>query len=406
MYYIEKIIFFISFIFLSSPTQAKDIDRKIFFSSKSKQTINHGGHKDPSNKTIFGINFNSKSSGFETNINIKSFDANKFLLNESYIQKSSNNKTFGIGLIDRNWSFSTKTSLILSSNAQPFKSIYFKFHENDELSENWLSSIKNTTLEVLNGINKDPESPNNSQIFGIRLSFSPVENLEIEALRISQWGGDGYNNKPSAILKSLINDTNNGDHRNINQLAGFGLSYKLPKTVLPIRVYAQIAGEDEAGNLPSCLMYLGGADIQKLIFGKPSNIGLEMIDTTIDFTENGNCGPNTAYNNTIYKYANHGVSMGAPIDTEGKSIEFYGSTTLSSSLIAEISIKKLLINSDNFKEHRLSSTKKDGWLSSTGITWKNKNINILAELSYQSFSLEKIKSSNGISFSISSGINF
>ena len=98
--------------------------------------------------------------------------------------------------------------------------------------------------------------------------------------------------------------------------------------------------------------------------------------------------------------------MGAPIDTEGKSIEFYGSTTLSSSLIAEISIKKLLINSDNFKEHRLSSTKKDGWLSSTGITWKNKNINILAELSYQSFSLEKIKSSNGISFSISSGINF
>jgi hypothetical protein len=58
----------------------------------------------------------------QISLNYDGYD--NFNLDRSYLQYSSGIATFGVGAIERNWSFSDKTSLILSHNARPFKSIY------------------------------------------------------------------------------------------------------------------------------------------------------------------------------------------------------------------------------------------------------------------------------------------
>ena len=78
-----------------------------------------------------------------------------------------------------------------------------------------------------------------------------------------------------------------------------------------------------------------------------SKIGFEYIDTRIDTTEHGYCGPQTAYNNTDYPYTNYGKSMGASIDSEGKQYSVWATTKISENTKINYSIKNITINDFN-----------------------------------------------------------
>ena len=60
--------------------------------------------------------------------------------------------------------------------------------------------------------------------------FSVVSEKEIDSTKVIQG------------LKSLQNRGRDG----------FGVSYLIPSKIIPLRIYGQAIGEDEAGNLPSC----------------------------------------------------------------------------------------------------------------------------------------------------------
>lgn len=83
-------------------------------------------------------------------------------------------------------------------------------------------------------------------------------------------------------------------------MAGIDFSYTIPKNILPIRIYGQLIGEDESGNLSSCFIYMLGAVLTFSRSRFPTNFGVEKIDTSAEYTTNNNCGTNTAYNNGIY----------------------------------------------------------------------------------------------------------
>ena len=135
-------------------------------------------------------------------------------------------------------------------------------------------------------------------------------------------GWQGHSNGISALGRFIF-DTNSGSNSNINKMAGFGISYTIPTKEIPLRIYGQAIGEDEAGNLPSCFTYLAGLEWTNTKIKYPTIIGIEAIDTRIDKTTNGYCGPNTMYNNNTYDYTNYGKTMGAAIDTEGTSLGLY-----------------------------------------------------------------------------------
>jgi hypothetical protein len=399
-------IFILLLIFISINTQP------IFAQSQSVQLKTHLtffserflGVKDNhrySNESIikFDLRYDLKNS--ESKISLNYSKDEKYTLDGSYLQHTSGIITFGIGSIDRHWSFSNNTSLILSQNARPTESVYLKLE--NKFNYDWLPPEANWSLDVFNGFTEGALDNAKSMLIGVRAILTPVDGLDFELVQTSQWGGKGHSSSLSALGSALFFDTNVGSNSNINKMAGFGISYTIPVEIIPLRIYGQAIGEDEAGNLPSCYTYLAGLEWKNTKIERPTIVGIEAIDTRIDTTKKGFCGPNTMYNNTTYKYTNFGKTMGASIDTEGTSLGIYIRSQILEDVNIEFSTKSVVINDNNWSGHRLSSKRQSGLINSLGVTWIRNNISLNGDIYNQGFNLDKadIKSGYGIGFSTS-----
>jgi hypothetical protein len=231
--------------------------------------------------------------------------------------------------------------------------------------------------------------------------------LDVEFVRTAQWGGEGRPGGFDAFWNMLIGNSNQGSGGTdpANQLAGLGLSYRVPETIAPLRVYLQAIGEDEAGGLPSCFMYLAGAEWSGSMGSVPTSVVLEGLNTVIENTAGGFCGPNTAYGGQYGGYTNYGQVMGASVDTAGQSI---GIDVLHN--FGDYSIgwgaSQVFINDTNNPGHRLSSVRVDG---QTGYLSYERAIGqgrIKAGLSYQGFDLDTAGLSEGVRGSINYEFTF
>ena len=328
----------------------------------------------------------------------------KLTFDGSYFQYVKGIATFGIGTINRNWSFSNNTSLILSQNARPIKSIYLKFKNN--FGYEWLPSKANWSLELFNGFTEGSLNSGNSMILGTRAILTPVEGLDFELVQTSQWGGKGHNNGISALGSALFFDTNKGSNSNINKMAGFGISYLIPNDIISLRIYGQVIGEDEAGSLPTCLSYLGGFEISNTKIKYPITFGFEVIDTRTNISKNGYCGPNTTYNNNTYKYINYGHTIGSEIDTESRSIGLYGKAKILHNTEIRYSTKLVTINDKNWTKHRLSSNRQSGLINSLRASWSKNNIKFDGNIHYQGFTLDTANIKKNYGIGISSSLMF
>lgn len=370
---------------------------KLFLNSKYQNSF----LSDTSGIQIINDNHNL-TTNFTLNIN-----NSQLLFDNSYLEYKNKNVILGVGKINRNWSFSPNTSLILSQNARPSDSIYFTIKNKNRIKDSPLSLIGPWTFEAFNSILSNSKGPDNSMLLGMRVIIEPLANLEFEMVKTSQWGGEGHSQGLSALSSAIFGDTSGGKNSNINQLAGLGFNFSTNINKLPINIYGQLIGEDEAGYMPSCKMHMIGSQLKFLDNKFFSNVGLELADTRIQSgTANDNCGPNSAYNNAVYSYTNYRASIGAPIDTEGKSIYLWGSTKLSEKSKINYSIKHILVNDADWVSHPLSSSRQEGNVVTLGASWKIKSLDIKTDLSYQNFSLEKINSHSGISIGFNSTIDF
>jgi hypothetical protein len=352
------------------------------------------GSPEKSTGNIFKFNAINATPNFDTQLTF-SIKGNSFNFDKSYIQYNKGIFTLGFGSKDRNWSFSPNTSLILSSNARPTKAIYLSINNKPG---------NKISFETFNGITKNSLNQKDSLLLGSRLVLSPIENLKFELIQTSQWAGSGYKNDFRSLFAAIITDSNEGKNSNINKMAGFGISYTLPIKEMPIRIYSQAVGEDEAGSLPSCYMYLAGIEWQTSNNLSPKKIGLEMVDTRIEKTEHGFCGANTAYNNGIYDYTNYGTVLGAPIDTEGQSIEIYGNVRILYKYRIKASLKKAIINDKNWTDHRLSSRRVAGLIKYVEVSREKGKILFTSRVYHQDIDLDKMyyKNKVGFGFTVSS----
>jgi hypothetical protein len=347
----------------------------------------------------FKIKYNTVYSVSQLALNYDGYS--NFNLDGSYFQYTNGIATYGVGAVNRNWSFSGRTSLILSHNARPSKSIYIKLK--NEFDRDWLSTEANWSFEIFNGIIKGALNNSKSMLLGLRATLTPIKGLNFEIVQTSQWGGKGYNSDISALGAAILFDTNESSNSNINKMSGFGVSYSIPSNTIPLRIYGQAIGEDEAGNLPSCYGYLAGIEWTNAKIKHQTTVGIEAIDTRVDKTANGNCGANTMYNNNTYAYANYGSNMGAAIGTEGTSLELFIKSQISQKINIDYSTKFLTINDKNWYEHQLSSKRETGLMNSLGISWYKNNLKFNINVYNQGYILNKsnIKNSSGIGFSSS-----
>ena len=399
--------YFSIFIVLSTQTtfaqiQPLHINTSLAFNSQNSLS-SQNDLRSP-NKVISKFNVSYTSDNLSSHLALNYDRKNKYTLDESFLQYTSGIATYGFGSIDRNWSFSNKTSLILSHNARPLESIYLKLK--NKFNYNWLPSNASWSFEAFNGYSEGSLDNTKSMLMGLRTIISPTKGLDFEIVQTSQWGGKNYSRGLSALGTSLFLDSNDNLNANINKMAGFGISYLIPNSSTPFRIYSQAVGEDEAGNLPSCYTYLVGAEWTHTKNRYPSTIGIEVVDTRIDTTTNGNCGPNTMYNNSTYNYINYGKTMGAEIDTEGSSLSLFIRSQLSQEVTIEFSTESVTINDNNWTGHRLSSNRQSGLINSIGISWIKNNITFKGNIYNQSFNLDKADIKSGLGFGFSSSITF
>ena len=352
----------------------------------------------------FGININKKSLNTKLQLNLSITTDSHLKFDQSNISYGNKNVTFGVGKINRHWSLSPKTSLILSRNARPPESVYINLYRKKNTDNLLLSWVGPWSFEAFNSTISNTSGPKNSMLLGLRAIIEPLNGFKFEMVKTSQWGGDGYNQDISAFASAIFGDTNASKNSNINQLAGFGFSYQPPRH--PFKIYGQFIGEDEAGGLPSCYMHLLGSEFSHSNIKFLTKFGFELVDTRIKRTRSGNCGPNTAYNNGTYKYTNYGKSLGAPIDTEGQSISFWGSMPLSPNINLDYSIERLLINDTSWTGHRLSTNQEVGSLFSFGSSWEFNSLKIKNSINYLDFSLDKNKTPKGLSLNLNAIYEF
>ena len=405
---IMKLLTFL-FIFVSfsvNPIFAQKQPLRIgtFIAYHSKHFLDSENSLSSFGKNIskFNIEYDTINSVSKLGLNYDEY--NNFTFDGSYFQYTNGIATYGIGKVGRHWSFSDNTSLILSNNARPSESIYLKLE--NRFGYDWLPSKANWSFEVFNGFTKGSLNGKKSMLLGMRAILTPVEGLNFELVQTSQWGGNGYNNGTSALSAALLYDSNKGSNSNINKMAGFGISYLIPNKIMPLRIYGQAVGEDEAGNLPSCFAYLTGLEWTNTNIKYPIFVGIEAVDTRIDRTRNGYCGPNTMYNNSTYNYTNYGKTMGAAIDTEGTSLGLYVRSQISQNMNIKFTTKSVVINDNNWSGHRLSSNRQSGFISTLGISWINNNISFNGSIYNQAFNLDKANINSDYGVGLSSSIIF
>jgi hypothetical protein len=160
-----------------------------------------------------------------------------------------------------------------------------------------------------------------ARFFAARFSFRPRKNLEIGLSRSAQWCGSG---RPCGFgaFKDLLFGKSNTDNLAAdvgNQLAGYDIRWSSPWKKLPIAVYGQMIGEDEAGGLPSKFMGLFGVEIWGVLGQGSYRAHFEYADTACEFTRRRpqfDCGYESGIYTDGYRY--RGRSIGHSMDGDGR----------------------------------------------------------------------------------------
>jgi hypothetical protein len=367
------------------------------FNSKNTLGLYNNLRTQSESNTNVNLEYSKKSFSSQFSLNFDDHDNLKF--DNSYVNYKKGIVNLNIGKVDRIWSFSKKSSLILSSNSRPIEAISIKLA--NKFNTKWLSKTANWSAELINGSTKNSFNGKNSILSGARIIINPSEKLNFEFLQISQWGDQHDKIHSFNIDGFLFGNTNEGKKANINKLAGFGLSYSVFLNKNTYRFYGQTVGEDEAGSLPSCLSWLAGLELTSPGIKFPTTVTIEVVDTRVKKSTHGNCGQNTMYNNGTYNYINYDTVLGVPIDTEGTSLELFGNSQISQKINVEYSAKYLTINDKGWSSHRLSSKRETGLINSLGVSWNANNIKHSINIYNQDFTLDKadIKDSSGLGFS-------
>lgn len=275
---------------------------------------------------------------------------------ESYISYYSNNHVITLGRISKWWSPSFNSSLILSNSARPSPGISFSNYQPKAVNSKYLSFLGPISYEFfINKLENDRHIPN-ALLFGNRVSIQPHQRLKFSLFRTAQFGGRDRELNTKVFLDMLrgkdnysLSDTNKENEPG-NQLGGLDFNYLLLKNS-NLALYGQIAGEDEAGYLPSKTFYTIG------ITYSWDRLHLKQIN--FEYSDTGSRQANTTYNHKIYKngYRYYGRPIGSVFDADSKISMINFKQDLKNNSHVRFKVAKAILNynnSDNFFINGLS----------------------------------------------------
>ncbi|MBS0876908.1 capsule assembly Wzi family protein [Tatumella sp. JGM100] len=240
-------------------------------------------------------------------------------LNNSYAAVKIWGQWLSFGQTPQWWGPGNEGSLIRSDAARPLTGFMLQRDRQTAPDIWWLNWVGPWQYQISAAQEAQYTAVPHTKIIGMRLSVSPWQSLELGASRIMQWGGEG---RPQSLnnfwdgFAGNDNTTANDPNEPGNQLAGFDARLKLEPTLgIPVSIYGQLIGEDEAGKLPSSNMYLLGIEGHQSLGKNAVNWYLEGHDTRTDMSRT-----NYSYTHHIYKdgYYQQGYPLGDSLGGDGR----------------------------------------------------------------------------------------
>ncbi|MDC5045144.1 capsule assembly Wzi family protein [Acinetobacter baumannii] len=327
---------------VTHPAQQKVINSVLNALKADNDTVKVGAFAETDIKNIpqaFGDNQKSQYQGsLEFNAGGENWDA-KIRVNAekdpqidsghdvnvegSYVAGKLWNQWLVAGQIPTWWGPGHDGSLIRGDASRPVYGVTMQRAVQDAFENKWLSWIGPWQYQLFAGQLDDYKAVPHAKLLGMRVTARPVPALEIGASRAIQIGGDGQPDSFKAYWNAVIGKDNGctenscvGEDNASNQLAGFDARLQLqPLFNIPVSVYGQYIGEDEAGGLPSKKMYLAGADYSSMINNMPYQIYAEWADTRTNGDVRG-----ISYNHHQYTdgYYQQGFPLGHAMGGDGQ----------------------------------------------------------------------------------------
>lgn len=269
------------------------------------------------------LEFNAGGENWDTKIRVNGEkdplidNGNDVNVEGSYIAGKLWNQWVIAGQIPTYWGPGHDGSLIRGDASRPVYGVTVQRAVQNAFETKWLSWIGPWQYQAFAGQLDDYEAIPDAKLIGLRLTARPFQALELGASRAIQWGGKGRPESLSSLWDAIKgNDNFYNDYEGGNQLAGFDARLSLqPLWYVPISLYTQLIGEDEAGGLPSKYMYLGGADFSSSYKNMPYQLYAEWADTRTNGEAKG-----ISYNHHIYRdgYYQHGFPLGHAMGGDGQ----------------------------------------------------------------------------------------
>ncbi|MFC6378013.1 capsule assembly Wzi family protein [Tatumella terrea] len=241
-------------------------------------------------------------------------------LNNSYGAVKIWGQWLSFGQTPQWWGPGYEGSLIRSDAARPLTGFMLQRDQQTAPETWWLNWVGPWQYQLSASREAQYTAVPGVKIIGMRLSVSPWQSLELGASRIMQWGGENRPESLSNFWDGFAGDDNtaaNDPKEPGNQLAGFDARLKLEPTLgIPISLYGQMIGEDEAGLLPSANMYLAGIEGHYSLGKNALNWYVEGHDTRTDLGKR----TNYSYTHHIYTdgYYQQGYALGDSMGGDGR----------------------------------------------------------------------------------------
>jgi hypothetical protein len=288
-------------------------------------------------------------------------DNQDFRADGSYLGLNVGNFMISAGYMERWWGPGWDGSLILSTNARPIPSITLERNYTDPFKTKLLSWVGHWRASIAMGEAESHDVPvPNVRFLAARVNFKPRRWMEFGVTRTAQWCGGDRQCDWGTFTDMLLGRDNQVEGENAaeeqpgNQMAGYDMRFSSPWRSVPLALYAQWIGEDEAGGMPSKFIGLFGLEG----WGS-SKLGgwrarAEFADTACNFTrESPQFG--CAYRNAIYPqgYAFRGRSIGHAIDNDSRMYSLAGLLTRPNGDVMSLTLRRVELNRDG-GDHEIS----------------------------------------------------
>jgi hypothetical protein len=263
-------------------------------------------------------------------------DGRSLRLDGSYGTVRLGNAAVTAGLREQWWGPGWEGSLILGSNARPMPSLTVERVMAEPFDTRWLrwlgpwrasASVAQGEGGSTAGDGRITVRPD-TKFFAARLSFKPRPWMEVGLSRTAQFCGEGRDCDLGTFWDMLTGrDNTDASLSNAeqpgNQMAGYDLRLRSPWRAVPVAVYGQFIGEDEAGGLPSKFLGLMGAEVWGGSALGSQRFHVEYADTACSFSRQ-RPQVDCAYRNSVYPqgYTYHGRMIGHALDNDGRMLSF------------------------------------------------------------------------------------